>query len=254
MMYLCIFTGGILAKIVGTMIDRKSKVDKIQDVTCSQNIDEETDTDFHESLPKEVLKVKDITIAKIPEYKKKSGIDFETDNHSRLKYEEKKHCIKSERSNTTTAKSNVQIEKFHASPVNDDLNCNKTSLKENIQEVECVKKIQKSHNSKSSSLSKQTDSVGSVIPVITISTTESDDEVLDKKTSSSKSKQEAVNKEENDHKCVKHESSKGELKRNRNCSDLKSLQRQSSVDSINENKSPKKEKFEESGHTYQYSL
>ncbi|XP_034839613.1 transmembrane channel-like protein isoform X1 [Maniola hyperantus] len=234
---------GILVKIVGTMLDRKFNGDNIHDLTVSHNIDEETDTDFHESLPKEVLNIKNITISKIPEYKRKSNVEFKNVNNSKRKYEDNKHCVKSEKSDINSVHKNASIEKFNKTNVDEDINSNT----ENI-----IKQ-----DSKSSNFSKQTDSVGSVIPVITISTTESDDEVLqamDTKKIIVGKKDGANQKEDDDQTYNKQETSKVGLKRNRNCSDLKSLQRQSSVDSINENKSPKEYKYEEAGHTYQYSL
>ncbi|CAH2247433.1 jg4991 [Pararge aegeria aegeria] len=242
--------GGILAKIVGTMIDRKSNGDNIHDITCSHNIDEETDTDFHESLPKEVLKIKDITISKIPEFKKKSGVEFVTDNNMKLKYEDNKQCIKSEYPDTNGALQEDAIGKCSKATANEDTNNGNI-----IDEKNNDKKFKQKQDSTSSSLSKQTDSIGSVIPVITISTTESDDEVLqtiDNEKTDEEGKEDK--KEEHDEKNNKHDNATVGLKRNRNCSDLKSLQRQSSVDSINENKSPKESKFDESGHNYQYSL
>ncbi|XP_045784064.1 transmembrane channel-like protein isoform X2 [Maniola jurtina] len=234
---------GILAKIVGTMLDRKFNGDNIQDLTVSHNIDEETDTDFHESLPKEVLKIKDITISKIPEYRKKSNVEFKNVSISKRKHEDNKHCVKPGKSDTNSAEKNACIEKFSKTNVDEDTNTNTENIKK--------------QDSKSSSFSRQTDSVGSVIPVITISTTESDDEVLQTIETKDKiigEKDEVVQKEDDDETYNKQETSKVGLKRNRNCSDLKSLQRQSSVDSINENKSPKEYKFEETGHNYQYSL
>ncbi|XP_023937963.2 transmembrane channel-like protein [Bicyclus anynana] len=232
--------GGILAKIVNTMIDRKSNLDNIQDVTCSHNIDEETDTDFHETLPKEVLKIKDITISKIPEYKKSPVVEFKTEN-----------ILKSEKPDTNATHKNVVAEKYNTSSVNVEVNNSNIFTRDNVDDVQYTKQ-----DSKSSSLTKQTDSIGSVIPVITISTTESDDEVLQtvdtKETCSKQDK--AVNEEKCNHKSNEHENTRICVKRTRNCSDLKSLQRQSSVDSINENKSSKESAFEESGHNYQYSL
>lgn len=135
-------------------------------------------------------------------------------------------------------------------------------VKDNIASDKCVLKkkksndhcIQKKQSSESSNLSKQTDSIGSVIPVITISTTESDDEILQTINNEQKIINENQNEKNNEKvaESVTNKNPKSNLKRNRNCSDLKSLQRQSSVDSINENKSSKE--CEDTGHKYQYSL
>lgn len=228
---------------MGLAIDRKSNGEPVSDgLPSTQNIDEETDTDFHETLPKEVLKIKDITFNKNVEVKKKSNVEFKTEDSTETKPE------------SSTMGKNCLPEKIikRSSDIND--------IKDNITSDKCVLKkkksndycIQKKQSSESSNLSKQTDSIGSVIPVITISTTESDDEIVQTINNEQKIINENQNEENDVPEIATNKNPKSNLKRNRNCSDLKSLQRQSSVDSINENKSLKE--CEETGHKYQYSL
>ncbi|XP_045458452.1 transmembrane channel-like protein [Melitaea cinxia] len=237
--------GGIFARIVGLAIDRKSNGEPVSDGhPSSHNIDEETDTDFHETLPKEVLKIKDITFNKNVEVKKKPNVEFKTEVST-----------ESKPISEIMAKNCIPEKIMKRSP---DIN----DVKDNIASDKCVLKkkksndhcIQKKQSSESSNLSKQTDSIGSVIPVITISTTESDDEILQTINNEQKIINENQNEKNNEKvaESVTNKNPKSNLKRNRNCSDLKSLQRQSSVDSINENKSPKE--CEDTGHKYQYSL
>ncbi|XP_046977613.1 transmembrane channel-like protein [Vanessa cardui] len=248
--------GGIFAKIVGLAIDKKTNEEPLPDVSaCKNNIDEETDTDFHESLPKEVLKIKDITFIKKTEVKKKSSVEFKTEGNLVVNLE-----IESPEGNTivNNVEDNGVIEKrMKRNPDIKDIKNNATDDKYVPKKRNSNDKcIQKKQSSESSNLSKQTDSIGSVIPVITISTTESDDEVLQTINSEKNviENKGSENKKEVVHEKGENKNSRSNLRRNRNFSDLKSLQRQSSVDSINENKSPKEKKTEDIGHKYQYSL
>lgn len=188
----------------------------------SNNVDDETDTDFHESLPKEVLKAKDITVTK-HETKKKNSVEFKVnkdieDKPLRIKQLEKLEDELEEKRKKRVFTSGSSDEKYKSSFSEDNEVFKETAYK-------------KKQKSQSSTQSKQSDSIGSVIPVITISTTESDEDMFSKQ----KMKKEKIEKQKP------------------RSADLKSLRRQSSVDSINEQKSPKEKKSEE-GPKYQYSL
>ncbi|KAF9421726.1 hypothetical protein HW555_002407, partial [Spodoptera exigua] len=229
--------GNIFAKIVGMALDKKSDVEAVSEVDfpspSPNNVDDETDTDFHETLPREVLKIKDIFILK-PDKKVKNSVEFKTDGPKKQKINEifnKGLKVKLEKIDDRTEKKAV-IEK----QIQDAKEATKPKIvKEVPKEKTNGKKIHEKQTSQSSTQSKQSDSIGSVIPVITISTTESDEEVLSHKDNNEKSDQ----KVNDDSKPKKP-------------SDLKSLRRQSSVESISENK-PSHEKKQD-GHKYQYSL
>lgn len=192
--------------------------------------------------------MKDIKITKGLELKKKSSVEFKTIDNIYVQLE---NMSKDDYGEINKLEEN----KFEEGNVNvSDIKENFTNDK-NIQKSNSNNKFkEKKQSSESSNFSKNNDSIGSVIPVITISTTESDDEILQ---GAKNQKNVKDNHKENESKpielkkCEKRQ--RGNLKRNKNCSDLKSLQRQSSVDSINE-KNPKERKCEETGHKYQYSL
>ncbi|XP_049885402.1 transmembrane channel-like protein [Pectinophora gossypiella] len=235
--------GGIFAKIVGLALDKKSEEPTSEEVPPSPNTgDDETDTDFHETLPKEVLKIKDITISKPLDQKKKNNVEFKTETEdTKHKDNLKVKVDKEERSEKRPARH----EEKRVAEVIDE-------AKPKPED----KQLQRKQTSESNT-SKQSDSFGSVIPVITISTTESDDEVLQsKKGKDVKEKKKDVKDKEKDTK-DKHSDIKGKneskSKKGKSSGDLKALRRQSSVDSSNEPKMPKEKKGEE-GHKYQYSL
>lgn len=231
------YTGGIFAKIVGMALDKKSDVEAVSELGCPfpqpNNLDDETDTDFHETLPRELLKMKDITIVK-PKPKKQNSVDFKTDNTKRHNINEiyKGLKVKLEKVDDRTEKKAV-IEKQMQ-----DM-CKQKATIESLKEKNERKHLNDKQTSQSSTQSKQSDSIGSVIPVITISTTESDEENLSKKD----------NVEEH-----KHSGPKDKIEgKARKTPDLKSLRRQSSVDSIGDQKPAQENKLDE-GHKYQYSL
>ncbi|CAH0577839.1 unnamed protein product [Chrysodeixis includens] len=229
--------GGIFAKIVGMALDKKSDVEAVSEVECPSpqpnNVDDETDTDFHETLPRELLKMKDITIVK-PKPKKQNSVDFKTDNTKRHNINEiyKGLKVKLEKVDDRTEKKAV-IEKQML-----DLYKQKSAI-ESLKEKNERKNLNDKQTSQSSTQSKQSDSIGSVIPVITISTTESDEENLSKKENIKEHKDSGP-----------HEKIQGKA---RKAPDLKSLRRQSSVESIGDQK-PSPEKKLDEGHKYQYSL
>ncbi|KAJ8738016.1 hypothetical protein PYW08_000611 [Mythimna loreyi] len=228
--------GNIFAKIVGMALDKKCDVEAVPEVEVPSpspnNVDDETDTDFHETLPREVLKIKDIFILK-PDKKTKNSVEFKTDGSKKHKINEifnKGLKVKLEKDDDRTEKKAV-IEK----QMQDSAEGTKPKIvKELSKEKKNGKKINEKQTSQSSTQSKQSDSIGSVIPVITISTTESDEEVLSHKDDKNGQKVKSGGKP-------------------RKTPDLKSLRRQSSVESISENK-PSQEKKQEEGYKYQYSL
>lgn len=203
--------------------------------------DDETDTEFHESLPEDVLIAKDIQFSRKkkskatksepqnPEEKEKSKKKLrqknknkseqsnEDDtrhvpakrNHKLSKESEKHNPQKEENTNRhdTKVHSISTIKEFHisfpesgATDLNSDSSAipnnhdkHKTGLKrqkdqarnyKHYKETFELKSVSERFPSKSRSLSmsidKQEDSITSVIPVITISKTESDEDVLDK--------------------------------------------------------------------------
>lgn len=237
-MILVLFPGGIFAKIVGMALDKKSDVEAVSEVdgpsTSPNNVDDETDTDFHETLPREVLKIKDIVILK-PDKKVRNSVEFKADGGKKLKINEifnKGLKVKLEKIDDRTEKKAViekQIQEANESS-------KPKIVKELSKEKNNDKKIHEKQTSQSSTQSKQSDSIGSVIPVITISTTESDEEVLSHKDNNDKNGQK-----------IKSEG------KPRKTPEVKSLRRQSSVESINDNKNSQ-EKSQEEGHKYQYSL
>ncbi|KAJ2954092.1 hypothetical protein O0L34_g2308 [Tuta absoluta] len=208
--------GGLLAKIVGLALDKKTEESVSDDVPPSpSNYDDETDnTDFHEALPREVLSLKDITFTK-PQQRKRNSVEFKTEIADKLTDNLKVKIDKDERNEKRPDRPEVP------------------PIEEEYKEDE--KQLQRRHTSDSTT-SKQSDSFGSVIPVITISTTESDDEQLHSKNETKKE-----NKKESD----------GSSKKTKSA-DAKSLRRQSSVDSAKEHK-PQKEKKDDV-QKYQHSL
>ncbi|XP_035437799.2 transmembrane channel-like protein isoform X1 [Spodoptera frugiperda] len=229
--------GGIFAKIVGMALDKKSDVEADSEVNIPSpspnNVDDETDSDFHETLPRDILKIKDIFVIK-PDRKVKNSVEFKTDGSKKQKINEifnKGLKVKLEKIEDRTEKKAV-IEK----QIQDAKEATTPKIvKEMSKEENNGKKIHEKQTSQSSTQSKQSDSIGSVIPVITISTTESDEEMLSNKDNNEKK----IHKVKDDIKPKKP-------------SDLKSLRRQSSVESISENKQSHDKK--QDGHKYQYSL
>lgn len=223
-------------------LDRKAdvrSVSEVEDKPPSSIVDDETDTDFHETLPKEVLKIKDITIGPNSDRKK---TDLKA--LSKAKDECKETSVHEEGKTEIIATR----EKEHPTKERERKSNTKTKADENTETTSKTRKLNRKQTSESSNQSRQSDSLGSVIPVITISATESDEETLQKKESK---------------KCIEpisgkgHQESKSDKVKPENLKKsniaLKALQRQNSVDSINEQKSPR-EKKPESGHKYQYSL
>lgn len=235
------FTGGIFAKIVNMALDRKSDVEtvsEIEDKPPFTTIDDETDTDFHETLPQEVLKIKDITLGSNTSRRENDGqskYQIKHDSHEKNKLKVLVHD-----ENEKSEKKAV-MEKKHISEHKSDKIFEEKS--ESIESDPQDRKYNRKQTSDSSTQSRQSDSLGSIIPVITISTTESDEEILQMK-----DRKERRNKEQRN-KADAEEPPK--LKKSH--TDLKSLQRQNSVESINEQKTPKEKKPDE-GHKYQYSL
>ncbi|XP_028033498.1 uncharacterized protein LOC114245508 [Bombyx mandarina] len=232
--------GGIFAKIVGMALDKKVDVEAVSEVDnmspSLNNADDETDTDFHETLPKEVLKAKDITIVAHYDKAKENIVLAKRNDSEENKTTVNGKSLKVKNDNKTEKKA--VFEKQMKDPQYGDIEKPEEGKapepypKQTVAQREDMR-ICKKQTSESSTKSKQSDSIGSVIPVITISTTESDEETL--------SKIEKIEEKEKD------------KKTNKNNTDLKSLRRQSSVDSIQEIKLPKEKKQEE-GHKFQYSL
>ncbi|XP_063372904.1 transmembrane channel-like protein [Cydia amplana] len=190
--------GNFFAKIVGQAVDKKSDLFEIDnDPSISPNNDDETDTDFHETLPRDVLKAKDITIIKSD----KKIVEFKTqasdENKLKVKVDKEDRTDKA----AIEKRNNETKSRFVTTKVDEvNENMTKDALERKQSEV-------------------------SIIPVITISTTESDEDLKreNKKSGESSKKQ----------------------------PDLRSLRRQSSVDSVKEKTEKKKP---EDGHKYQYSL
>lgn len=241
-----LFAGGIFAKIVSMALDKKSNgaVTEVDNaIPPSPNaLDDETDTDFHESLPREILKIKDITILKRGDRKSRTSVDFT--NESKLQTSEDSLKVATDKREEIDCFSKSQViatvTEHSYSSIDDHEVFKDNTVKE--------KYFGGKQTSESSVQSKQ-DSIGSIIPVITISTTESDDEILH--TKKEKSKEDNVNEQK------RKENFKGDVdkdsKKIRCSSELKSLQRQSSVDSSSEHKMVK-EKKPNDGHKFQYSL
>ncbi|XP_060809817.1 transmembrane channel-like protein [Amyelois transitella] len=246
-------TGGIFAKIVNMAVDKKIDIETISGAetksgsTTSKNINDDSDTDFHESLPKEVLTIKDIVFKNTP-IKKKNSVEFKTDDIEKAKFRpentglkvkletiddrtEKKAILEKQKEDCLTHKKPLKLKSLTSSSEG----CStESTLDETLNQKQTLK---------SNKPRKQSDST--VIPVITISTTESDEELLQsKKDLSDKSKE---------HKRTEGSACESLKKVKKNSSDSKSLRRQTSVESINEQKQPKEKKTED-GHKYQYSL
>lgn len=227
-------------------LDKKSDVavsEVDNAIPASPNlVDDETDTDFHESLPREVLKMKDITILKRGESKSRTGVDFTND--SKLQTSEDSLKVASDKREEIDCFSKSQHIATAAEESHSNIDDHEV-IKDNTMKE---KSIGGKQTSESSVQSKQ-DSIGSIIPVITISTTESDDEILHAK--KEKDKEDNVKEKKKKDNC-KSETNNGS-KKIRSSSELKSLQRQSSVDSVSETKMVK-EKKPDDGHKFQYSL
>ncbi|XP_073957195.1 transmembrane channel-like protein isoform X2 [Choristoneura fumiferana] len=201
--------GNFLANLVGQVVDKKSEISELDnDPSISPNNGDETDTDFHETLPREVLKIKDITIVK-PD---KKNVEFKTKVNEEINKETRNMKLKADKDDRT---DKAAVEKR-----------NSEVPKSSQVDKAIAKKVNKKQTSETSTHSKQSD-VGSIIPVITISTTESDDDFI-------------------------HVKEKKEEPSTKKQIDLKSLRRQSSVDSSKEQKVERKKS--EEGHKFQYSL
>lgn len=220
-------------------LDKKPDVEVVPEVDMPShsinNVDDETDTDFHENLPNEVLQIKDITIVR-PEQKKRSSVEFKTNKEKRHKNDENGLRAKLEKFDEHTDKKAVLERQMKEAK-----DSNKSKATSELPKEKGGRKVNEKQTSQSSTQSKQSDSIGSVIPVITISTTESDEEVLTKEEKKAKS----VDKDQSKQKSAV---------KPRKAPDLKSLRRQSSVESITEQKPLSGAKNEEEGHKFQYSL
>lgn len=241
-------TGGIFAKIVSMALDKKSD-DAVSEVDNAippspNTLDDETDTDFHESLPKEVLKMKDITILKRGDRKNITSVEFT--NESKLKTSEDSLKVASDKREELDCFSKAQIIASVTEQSYSNIDHYEGFKDNTVKE----KNIGGKQTSESSVQSKQ-DSIGSIIPVITISTTESDDEILH--TKKDKGKEDNVKEKKRKEICKGEISIDEGSKKIRGSSELKSLQRQSSVDSASEHKTVK-EKKPDDGHKFQYSL
>lgn len=247
-----LISGGIFAKIVNMALDKKSDVSANSEAPSpfSYNMDDETDTDFHETLPKEILKGKYIKISRNLEHKKKNSVEFKTDDLEKSRRIGDNLKVSVEAVSEPTDKkaiSHKQLKDTIATIVSKS----KSPEQEDTKKVQNEdKKINEKQTSESSTQSRQSDSIGSVIPVIMISTTESDEEALQ-----SDEKRDTKTKERKHKEYVKLSRGNDETdkKSKKSSSDSKSLRRQSSVDSIKEQKSAKEIKPEE-GHKFQYSL
>ncbi|KOB70687.1 Transmembrane channel-like protein [Operophtera brumata] len=244
--------GGIFAKIVNLALDKKSDVSAISEAPSpfSYNMDDETDTDFHETLPNEILKVKDIKISKNFEHKKKNSVEFKTDDLEKPKYKDANLKVSLEAVNETSDKKAV-AKKQLKDRIATIVTKSKSPKEDEFQKVTNEdKKINEKQASESSTQFRQSDSIGSVIPVIMISTTESDEEALQPE-----EKKDTKTKERKHKEYVKlsRGNNESEKRIKQSSSDSKSLRRQSSVDSIKDQRSPKETKPEDA-HKYQYSL
>lgn len=233
-------------------LDKKSDVSATSEAPSpfSYNIDDETDTDFHETLPKEILKAKDIKISKKIEHKKKNSVEFKTDDLEKRKRKDDSTTANLEAVNEPTDKK-VVAQKQLKDRIATIVTKSKPPKQDEFEKDKNVdKKVNEKQTSESSTQSRQSDSIGSVIPVIMISTTESDEEALQPE-----EKRDTKTKERKHKEYVKL--SRGiddnDKKNKKSSSDSKSLRRQSSVDSIKEQK-PTKETKPEEGHKFQYSL
>lgn len=242
-----LFAGGIFAKIVSMALDKKS-VGAVSEVDNAippspNTLDDETDTDFHESLPREVLKIKDITILKRSDHKTWTSVDFT--NESKPQAPEDNLKVASDKRKEYDCFPNAQI----GATVIEQTYSNTDEQEVFKDDIVKERHIGGKQTSESSVQSKQ-DSIGSVIPVITISTTESDDEILH--TKKEKGKEDNVKEKKRKDNSMSETSIDGS-KKIRGSSEFKSLQRQSSVDSTSEHKMVKDKKPDD-GHKFQYSL
>lgn len=246
--------GGIFAKIVNMALDKKPKESVASNLPSPHFVhDEEKDTDFHETLPKEILKIKDITILKNVDQNKTNNVEVETNKDEKQNLRNYKNLsVKLEDINDRTEKKavvanqntsffDVSVSKSKSFKVED----NKIKSNEN-------KKINEKQISESTTQSRQSDSISSVIPVIMISTTESDEETLQRDRGIKYTK----TKEKKHREYVRGSRAHNEDAEQRSGggnAEVKSLRRQSSVDSIEGGKASKGVKCEE-GPSYQYSL
>lgn len=212
--------------------------------------DDETDTDFHETLPKEILKVKDIKISKNFEHKKKNSVEFKTDDPEKPERRDTNLKVSLEAVNEASDKKAI-AKKQLKDRITTIVTKSKSPKDDEFKKVTNEdKQINEKQTSKSSTQFRQSDSIGSVIPVIMISTTESDEEALQPE-----EKKDVKTKERKHKEYVKlsRGNDENEKRIKKSSSDSKSLQRQSSVDSYKDQTSPKEIKPEEA-HKYQNSL
>lgn len=221
---------GIFAKIVSLSTDKKKKIQNPITISPETRHNDETYTNFHETLSKADLQFKEnINIPQEHEIKTKRIFEF-------------KPKIKETSNTRQTSQDKTDI--------GIDINP--------WMETEIIhRKLSRKQTSESSNQSKQSDSISSVIPVITISTTESDEEIRQHSKADDIIRSLESNNMTKEKIEIKKHDQRDSLKRIKCSSDLKSLQRQSSVDSINDNKPMKAtsgKNDEEGGHKYQYSL
>ncbi|GBP97586.1 hypothetical protein EVAR_70341_1, partial [Eumeta japonica] len=233
-------------------------------LTLSKSIDSDDrkpnstqDGEYHEALPREILEIKDIGITKDnQQIKNKSKFEFKQEK-SKLKETIKLH----EKSESSTFSNEdkalayrVKKEIMKRSPtkykfVSEIMTEEIDEMRYCEQKESPNKMLSKKQISDPSAHTNQSDSIGSVIPLITISATESDDEILQTKIKKAKGKLEMT-------KALyekKYETTQSPAKNHQKGHSELKLRRQSSVDSINEQK-PSKTKKAEEGPKYQYSL
>lgn len=192
-------------------------------------------------------------MVKQTDHKKKYSVEFKSSSIDKNKFRAEPTCVKIKlEKHGDLSEKKIILGKVKENKLREDnityfpvSKVSKKVLTNSIDEMG-TKVLKRKQMSESSTNSKQSDSITSVIPVITISTTESDDEML-RPPKLSNEQQSNKNAEKT---CNKQELAK---QAKRISSELKSLRRQSSVESINENKASKEKKNEE-GHKYQYSL
>lgn len=206
-------------------------------------VDDETDTDFHETLPREVLKMKDIIVLKHGERKKRSNVEFTNELKQQTPGDSLKVAYDKREEFDCFSKTPIVV------PVSEQNYSNTNQHEVSKDKTVKEKRIGDKQTSESSVQSKQ-DSIGSVIPVITISTTESDDEILH--TKNEKGKEDNVKEKKRKDNKAEGSIDKGN-KQTTGSSEVKLLRRQSSVDSASEHKIFK-EKKPNDGHKFQYSL
>lgn len=188
------FVKDLLAKIIRLGFRKSSGLSNDGSQLAAPAADDETDTEFHESLPEDVLNKKEINIGQ----KLKNAIKSTRETFIKKKIKSTDSDEKQEQKlsddNKKTHKGTIShfadkavdlLKKKKEEERNESENADKKQYNVKIEPTPIVTKEEKDDQkggqfSRRSSEENRHDSITSIIPVITISKTESDENILEK--------------------------------------------------------------------------